>query len=153
MLTENKTLSVTAIQNGTVIDHINAGKALTIISFLKLNSHEKQITLGLNLPSPTMGYKDIIKVESRELTPQEVNQVALISPKATVSIIENYAVIKKFQVEMPEFIKGFIRCPNLKCITNHDLMETHFLVKQKAKKSCLQCKYCQRTFDDYNQKC
>ena len=72
---ERKTLAVAAIKNGTVIDHITAGHALRIVKFFNLKSHHKPITLGLNLPSGSMEYKDIIKIEEWELMPDQANQM------------------------------------------------------------------------------
>ena len=145
-MTTTKTLAVSAIKNGTVIDHIVPGQALAIVRLLNLAKHHKQVTLGLNLPSSTRQYKDIIKVEDRELTPEEANQVAIFSPKATINIIKDYEVVNKFFVEIPETISTVIRCPNPRCITNHEKMRSFFFVKQRMQSIDLQCKYCRKIF-------
>src|SRR5438105_100572 len=111
MTCSSKTMAVAAIRNGTVIDHIGIGKALKIIRLLKLENYPKPITLGLNLPSNTYGYKDIIKVEDMELTPDEANQVAIFAPSATINIICDYEVHKKYRVEMPATLEKVISCP------------------------------------------
>ena len=151
----NHELLVSAIKNGTVIDHIAAGQALKIIRILRLPDHKKVVTLGLNLPSRAMGHKDLIKVEGRELTPEEANEVALLAPEASINIIKNYKVTKKFRVRIPEMIERVIVCPNAKCITNHERMMTVFFVRQQGKLLKLQCKYCEKIFGqgeigDYN---
>jgi aspartate carbamoyltransferase regulatory subunit len=145
-MTKDKKLLVSAIKNGTVIDHIEAGSALDIISILNLASHKHIVTVGLNLPSKSMKYKDLIKVAERELTQQEANQVAILAPDASINIVKDYEIVKKFKIEIPEKIEYVIVCPNPKCITNHERMDTCFYVKRNRKKISLQCKYCEKIF-------
>lgn len=142
-----KVLSVAAIRNGTVIDHIEAGKALKIVRFLNLASHNAQVTLGLNLPSTALQYKDIIKVENRELSIDEANQVAILAPDATINIIKDFEVFRKFKVDLPEAIENVISCPNPCCISNHEKTGGRLRVIRKAKlKICLECHYCKKIF-------
>ncbi len=145
---QEKKLLVSAIKNGTVIDHVACGQAFTIIRLLNLLQHKKIVTVGLNLPSKSMGCKDLIKVEGIELTPNEANRVAIFSPESSVNIIRNYNVIKKFFVTIPEKISRLIVCPNPKCITNHDRMESLFLVRKEGKEIKLHCYYCEKTFSN-----
>lgn len=142
-----KKLSVAAIESGTVIDHIPAGQGMRIVRLLKLADHKKKVTLGLNLPSQTLGYKDIIKVEGREISEEEANQIALFAPKATINIIRSYQIEKKFTVSIPAMITKFLLCPNQKCITNHESTETKFTVNHYGRKVLLQCCYCEKGFD------
>jgi aspartate carbamoyltransferase regulatory subunit len=141
-----KTLKVLAIKNGTVIDHIPAGKALRIINILKLQNFENVITIGKNLPSKTHGKKDIIKIENLELNSDQVNQVALIAPLAKINIIKNYQVIKKFKVAVPEVLVDIVTCPNPKCVTNKEQGGTKFLTVFKKNKFQLKCHHCERLF-------
>lgn len=141
-----KELSVAAIEQGTVIDHIPAGQGMRIVRLLKLADHKKKVTLGLNLSSRSLGYKDIIKVEAREVTEEEANQIALFAPKATINIIRGYQITKKFSVTLPEAIAKILTCPNSQCITNHELIPTHFLVSRYGSKVMLQCNYCEKGF-------
>ncbi len=148
-------LLVSAIKDGTVIDHITAGRALKIIRVLRLPDHKKVVTVGLNLPSRAMGHKDLIKVEGRELTPEEANEVALLAPEASINIIKNYKVTKKFKVQIPQTIERVVVCPNPKCITNFERMTTLFSVKRYGTVIKLSCKYCEKIFEqeeikDYN---
>ncbi len=140
------TLSVSAIRHGTVIDHIRSGNALAIIALLDLKNHDKKITIGINLESKHMGAKDIIKIENRELTKEQANRVALVAPEATINIIQNYTVRKKFTVALPDALVGVIICPNPSCITNHERMETRFRTKKQKKEILLQCFYCEKMF-------
>lgn len=142
----SKQLSVSAIKNGTVIDHITAGSALKIIRILNLPAHQKIVTVGLNLPSRAMGAKDLIKVEGRELTPEEANRVAILAPNASINIVKNYEIAKKFTVNIPERIEHLLVCPNPKCITNNEAMESVFEVIPNGKETKLRCHYCEKTF-------
>lgn len=142
----SEVLSVTAIEHGTVIDHIPSGQALSITRLLHLAQHKKKVTLGLNLPSQTMGHKDLIKVEDREITEQEASQIAIFAPKATINIIQDFCVVKKFVVTLPSHIERLLPCPNPRCITNHDPMHTHFSVACFGDRVVLRCHYCDKSF-------
>lgn len=146
MIKEKTKLLVSAIKNGTVIDHIEKGNALQIVKLLNLPSEKKVVTVGLNLPSKEMGYKDLIKVEEKELTQAEVNEVAILAPNASINIIKNYEVFKKFNVEIPKIIEYVIVCPNSKCITNNERMETKFHVTKNDKGVHLKCNYCEKKY-------
>ena len=119
---ENKKseLKIRAIENGTVIDHITANKSLHILKILGLpDSDTKNVTIAMNVSSKEIGRKDILKIENRELDHEELNQVALIAPKATINIIRDYKPIKKDKIVLPENITSIIKCTNPKCITNN----------------------------------
>lgn len=121
-MTKNKSeLKIRAIENGTVIDHITANKALHILKILELPDDETQnITVAINVSSKEIGRKDILKIENRELDHEELNQVALIAPKATINIIRNFEPIKKDKIILPDRITSIIKCTNPKCITNYE---------------------------------
>lgn len=140
------TLSVAAIKNGTVIDHISADSVLKILHFLDLPIGKYPITIGINLPSKKIQHKGLIKIENKELTAEEINQIALFSPDTTINIIHDYTVVKKYQVEIPPSIKNIVICPNPTCITQHEKMETHFVLKKKKEGVHLQCFYCEKIF-------
>jgi aspartate carbamoyltransferase regulatory subunit len=141
-----KTLSVSAIKQGTVIDHIGVGNALKIISLLKLADNETRVTVGLNLKSKSMELKDLIKVENLILTPTHAAQIAIFAPRATINIIENYKVAKKFQVQMPEAIQSVLLCPNDHCITHSEPVQTLFTVEENNGNVFLRCRFCEKLF-------
>ena len=142
-MTATKNYAVATIKNGTVIDHIHAGSALKMVKFLKLAKHQKQVTLGLNLPSETVGLKDIIKVEQLTLTPDEVNRVAILAPEATINIIKEHEVVNKYKISLPETISEVIPCNNSKCISNFENTKSLFHVIQKIGQQVrLKCHYC-----------
>lgn len=114
-------LKIRAIENGTVIDHITANKALHILKILGLpDSETKNVTIAMNVSSAEIGRKDILKIENRELDPEELNQVALIAPKATINIIRDFKPIRKDKIVLPEKITSILKCTNPKCITNYE---------------------------------
>ncbi len=137
---------VFTIKEGTVIDHINAGAALKIIRLLNLAAENKIVTVGLNFSSKGLDMKDIIKVEKRELTPDEINRVAIFAPYATINIIRNFKVAKKFKVQIPDLIHHVIVCPNPKCVTNNDDTDTIFNVTSRNGSLKLRCQYCEKIF-------
>ena len=114
-------LKIRAIENGTVIDHITANKALHILKILNLPDEETaNVTVAMNVSSGEIGRKDIVKIENRELDSSELNQIALIAPKATINIIRDFEPVKKDKIVLPKKITSIIKCTNPKCITNFE---------------------------------
>ncbi len=151
MVEENITFPISAIEKGVVIDHITAGQAMTIINTLNLTSRDYLIMLGINLPSISMGKKDIIKLENYTLSEDECNIIVVFSPKATVNVIDEYKVFKKLKPELPERIENIGQCPNNRCITNHENIGSLFIVnKHGSKEIHLCCHYCKKEMCFYN---
>ncbi len=138
-----KELQVSAIENGTVIDHIAQGQVERVLHILNLSVYEDHIYLGANLDSKKYGKKGIIKVANKFFAPEEINKIALVSPTATIIEIRNYEVVKKENVQIPDEIRGFVKCVNPNCVTNKEEMQTRFAVvdKQEIK---LKCHYCEK---------
>jgi aspartate carbamoyltransferase regulatory subunit len=143
-------LKVDAIKDGTVIDHIPAGKVFQLIEILKITEAD-QIMIGTHLTSKKYGTKDIIKIENREFTPEELNLISLLAPTATFVTIRNFETISKDDVHLPSVIEKLLKCPNPTCITNNEPMTTLFQV-QSADPISVRCNYCERvyTIDDIN---
>ena len=136
-------IKVSALREGTVIDHLISGTALKVLSILGIR-FEGAVTIGLNLESRKMGTKDIIKIEHREVTPEEVAKIALVSPSASFSIIRDFNVVDKFQPELPDVIDNLIHCPNPSCVTSDERVPTRFAV-QRSDPLRVRCHYCERT--------
>ncbi|MEM3704194.1 MAG: aspartate carbamoyltransferase regulatory subunit [Candidatus Bathyarchaeia archaeon] len=136
-------LYVSKIKDGTVIDHITGGHALDVIKILGITGKEKRIiTIAINVPSKRFKVKDIVKIEGRELNPQEVHKIALLAPHATINIIRNYNVVKKQRVKLPSIIEGIIKCANPTCIsTSNEPVKSRFYVKNEEP-LILKCHYC-----------
>lgn len=141
-------LKVTAIKEGTVIDHIPAGKGLKVIEILKLlKTNGGALLLASNVSSKKLGKKDIVKIEGRFLSEEEVNKIALIAPKATVNIVRDFRVVEKFTVEIPGEIVGILRCANPNCVSNHEYTAPKFHVISKEPLK-VRCHYCERTMEE-----
>lgn len=137
-------LKVKPIRNGTVIDHIRANKALSVLKILGLPSEETAVTIAMNVKSSQMGSKDIVKIEGRELAPREVDKIALIAPKATINIIREYELVEKGKVNLLNEINDILKCQNPNCITNtEEPVITRFYIIGKGPVS-LRCYYCER---------
>ncbi len=136
-------LKVSAIKEGTVIDHIPAKNLFKVINILGLDSIDNQITFGTNLDSWKLGTKAIIKVADKFFEDNEINKIALIAPHAKLNIIRDYEVVEKRIVEIPVTIKGIVKCFNPKCITNNEHITTCFKVVAKEP-IALKCKYCEK---------
>ncbi|MEM5829148.1 MAG: aspartate carbamoyltransferase regulatory subunit [Candidatus Aenigmatarchaeota archaeon] len=140
-------LLVRKIKNGTVIDHIPAGKSLKVVDILKFDSSSNEtVVILINASSKKLGKKDIVKIENRELTKDETNKIALIAPNATINIIRDWEVVEKRKVILPEILEGIVKCPNSNCITNsNEPIITKFLI-QRREPLKLKCWYCERSF-------
>ncbi|WP_338558584.1 aspartate carbamoyltransferase regulatory subunit [Erwinia sp. E_sp_B04_7] len=145
-MTQDNKLQVEAIKRGTVIDHIPAQIGFKLLSLFRLTETDQRITIGLNLPSGEMGRKDLIKIENTFLTEDQINQLAVYAPHATVNRIDNYEVVGKISPEMPERIEHVLTCPNSNCISRSEPVSSSFAVKKRQDDVRLTCKYCEKSF-------
>jgi len=145
-MTKKHQLQVEAIRNGSVIDHIPANLGIKILSLFKINETNQRITIGLNLPSSELIQKDLIKIENVYLSKSQANQLALYAPNATVNQIENYMVVNKLKLTLPEQITGIFSCPNSNCISHGEPVDSQFNVFKKGKNVQLKCHYCEKVF-------
>jgi aspartate carbamoyltransferase regulatory subunit len=136
-------LRVSKIRDGTVIDHITSGHALEVVKILGITGREETpITIAINVPSRRLKKKDIVKIEGRELKPQEVHKIALIAPHASINIIRDYKVVRKDEVKLPEVIDNIVKCANPACISNsNEPVRAKFYVNSKEP-LLLKCHYC-----------
>jgi aspartate carbamoyltransferase regulatory subunit len=142
-MTENKQLVVSAIKNGTVIDHIPAKDLFKVINILGLDHIENYVTFGTNLESKKLCKKAIVKISEVFFPTEDINRIALVAPEAKLNIIKNYQVVEKNIVEVPDMIEGIAKCVNPMCITNNEAVKTKFKVLDK-KKISLKCHYCEK---------
>ena len=145
-INDKKQLLVSAIESGTVIDHIPASSLFKVIKILGLDRIRNQITFGTNLESKTSGKKAIIKIAGKFFEDDDIDRIALVAPKAKLNIIRDYQVIEKRVVEVPVTINAIAKCMNPKCITNFEKVTTHFRVVSK-KPVALKCLYCEKITD------
>jgi aspartate carbamoyltransferase regulatory subunit len=116
---------------------------LDVAKILGITGREKKvITIAMNVPSKHFKRKDIVKIEGRELNPQEVHKIALLAPYATINIIRNYRVMDKQRVKLPDLIENIIECTNPACISNsNEPVKAKFYV-EKEDPLLLKCHYC-----------
>ena len=137
-------MRVQPIRNGTVIDHIKAGKGRKILDTLELIDKGTTITLLMHVPRKKNTSKDVIKIEDRELSESESQKLALLSPGSHVNIIRNFVVAEKNVAELPKTISDMALCPNENCISNNERgAKTKFNII-KGNPLSIQCVYCGR---------
>lgn len=134
-------LIVSALDHGTVIDHIPCDRLFEVIALLHLDQMTSKVTIGFNLKSHKMGTKSIIKIADKFFTDEELNQLSVVAPDVTHVIIRDYEVVEKRPVTLPTELHGIVRCDNPKCITNNEPMRTHFHVIDKHN-GIIRCHYC-----------
>ena len=148
MFMSEKELRVSKIKEGTVIDHIRGGYSLDVVKILGITGKEKRVmTIAINVPSKRFGAKDIIKIEGKALSAQEVNRIALVAPHASINIIRGYTVVKKLDVDLPHIIEGIVKCTNPCCISNSDEPVTAKFYTKHEEPLALKCHYCGVTLE------
>ena len=147
---KRKELIVTAISNGTVIDHIPADKVFQVIRILDLELSQDEIYFGTNLVSQKYGRKGIIKISQKYFKPQESDKIALVAPTATLIEIKDFEVVRKNNVNIPDKIERIAKCFNPHCITNKENVPTKFTVLQTDGQIKLSCHYCEKNTSQNN---
>jgi aspartate carbamoyltransferase regulatory subunit len=139
-------LQINAIKNGTVIDHIASEKTLEIMRLLELNKEEGTIMVAFNLESKKQGKKGIIKIDDRILKDEEIERIAILAPEASINIIENFKVVEKKMIELPDIVTDVIKCVNVKCVTNFEKVATRFHREEDK----YRCAYCETSIKNNN---
>jgi aspartate carbamoyltransferase regulatory subunit len=140
---KDKRLSVSAIKEGTVIDHIPSESLFKVIYILGLEKLDTLVTFGNSFESKILGKKGIIKVSEVFFSTEDINKISLVAPTAKLNIIKNYEVVDKVKVEIPDKVEGIIKCVNPKCISNNETVTTKFTVISKDDVK-LKCHYCEK---------
>jgi aspartate carbamoyltransferase regulatory subunit len=136
-------LKVDVIEMGTVVDHIQAGKGKKVLGILGIGEdYPHRVALMMHVSSKKGGTKDIVKIEGKLVDQKHANIIALISPGASINIIQGGKVEKKFQVELPTELVGAGICPNPNCITNSEDTENRF----RKEGGNYRCGFCERLF-------
>ncbi|MBQ0090340.1 MAG: aspartate carbamoyltransferase regulatory subunit [Prevotellaceae bacterium] len=140
---DKKEMLVSALEAGTVIDHIPSDKLMDIIETLNIEDIKSSVTIGYNLESKKMGRKSIIKISDKFFTNEELSQLSVIAPNLTLCIIKNYNVVEKRKINLPDELFNIVKCPNPKCVSNNEPMASHFHVINKEH-GILKCHYCEK---------
>ena len=139
-------MNIDSIQNGVVLDHIQAGKSMDIYRYLHLDQLDCSVAIIKNVKSGKMGKKDIIKIDS----PMEVDLDVLgyIDANITVNVIKNGEIVEKKELVLPKQIKNVIKCRNPRCITSIEQGLPHVFVLSDEKKEIYRCKYCEEKYSE-----
>lgn len=139
-------LNVGKIEEGFVLDHIAAGKSLSIYHHLQLDKLDCTVAIIKNAKSNKMGKKDILKVEC-DINTLDLDILGFIDHNITVNVIKDGEIVRKMDLSLPKEIKNVIRCKNPRCITSIEQELPHIFVLSDPVKEVYRCKYCEEKFD------
>ncbi|MBQ6230797.1 MAG: aspartate carbamoyltransferase regulatory subunit [Eubacterium sp.] len=134
-------MKIDSIQNGIVLDHITAGKAMQIYYDLGLDKLNCSVALIQNVKSKKMGKKDIIKVD--QTMDIDLDVIGYIAPEVTVSIIRDGETIEKKKVDLPKKLVNIKKCRNPRCITAVEKGIPHIFKLTDEKNRVYRCIYCE----------
>ena len=140
-------LNVGKIEEGFVLDHIKAGKSLSIYEHLQLDKLDCTVAIIKNARSGKMGKKDILKVEC-DIDMLDLDVLAFIDHNITVNVIKNGEIVEKKELVLPKQIKNVIKCRNPRCITSIEQGLPHVFVLSDEKKEIYRCKYCEEKYSE-----
>lgn len=139
-------LNVGKIEEGFVLDHIAAGKSLSIYHHLQLDRLDCTVAIIKNARSNKMEKKDILKVEC-DINTLDLDILGFIDHNITVNVIKDGNIVEKKELALPMEIKNVIRCKNPRCITSIEQGLPHIFVLSDKEKEIYRCKYCEEKFD------
>ncbi len=138
-------LNVGRLSEGVVLDHIKAGKSMTIYDDLKLDTLDCCVAIIKNARSDKMGRKDIIKVEC-PIDSLNLDILGFIDHNITVNIIKDGEIVEKKELSLPKEIRNMIRCKNPRCITSIEQKLDHVFILADPEKEIYRCKYCEEKY-------
>ena len=134
-------MNIDSITNGIVIDHITAGRGMTLYKLLGLDKADCSVAIIKNVSSGKMGKKDIIKVDAD--IPVNFDVIGYVDSGATVNIIKDGKLVEKKTIGMPETLKNVIKCKNPRCITSVEQELDHVFFLADKENGTYRCKYCE----------
>ena len=137
-------LNIGGLNTGIVIDHIEAGGAMKIYSYLQLDHMDNSVAIIKNAKSNKMGKKDIIKIEGS--TDIDLDMLGVLDKNITINIIENGTIIEKKNLTLPEQVTNIIKCKNPRCITTVEQEIPHIFKLTNPEKGIYRCIYCEQAF-------
>lgn len=135
-------LSIDSVERGVVIDHIKAGKAMSIYNYLRLDKLDCAVAIIKNVKSNCMGKKDIIKIENEIET--DLEMLGFIDPNITVNIIDGGKIIDKMNLTLPKRVVNIVKCKNPRCITSVEQELPHVFNLTDEKQGIYRCAYCEQ---------
>ena len=140
-------LNVGKIEEGFVLDHIKAGKSMSIYHHLQLDKLDCTVAIIKNARSNKMEKKDILKVEC-DIDTLDLDVLAFIDHNITVNVIKNGEIVDKKELTLPKEIKNIIKCRNPRCITSIEQELPHIFFLADEEKEIYRCKYCEEKCSD-----
>jgi aspartate carbamoyltransferase regulatory subunit len=134
-------MNVDSIKNGVVIDHISAGKGMTLYKLLNLDALDCNIAFIKNVSSKKMGKKDIIKIDADLSIDTDI--IGYVDAGATVNIIKDSKIIEKKLIGLPERLTNVIFCKNPRCITSTEQELSHEFKLTDKENRVYRCIYCE----------
>ena len=134
-------MNIDSIQNGVVIDHITAGKAMELYELLGLDELDCSVAIIKNAASRKRGRKDIIKIDAD--IPVSLDVLGYVDPGVTVNIIRDGVRVEKRTIAMPEELVNVIRCKNPRCITSCEQELPHIFRLTDRENKVYRCLYCE----------
>ena len=141
------TLNVGRLEEGFVLDHIQAGKSMEIYKYLRLDKLDCCVAIIKNAKSTKMGKKDIIKIEC-PIDFMDLDILGFIDHNITVNIIKDSQIVDKKVLHLPKEITNVIRCKNPRCITSIEQELDHVFVLTDPEKQVYRCKYCEEKYKE-----
>ena len=141
----HNTLNVGRIEEGFVLDHIQAGKCMEIYKYLHLDKLDCCVAIIKNAKSSKMGKKDIIKIEC-PIDFIDLDILGFIDHNITINIIKDSNIVEKKTLQLPKEIKNVIRCKNPRCITSIEQELDQIFVLTDVEKQTYRCKYCEEKY-------
>ena len=138
-------LNVGQIVEGFVLDHIKAGKSMTIYNYLGLDKLDCTVAIIKNARSNKMGKKDILKVEC-DIDTLDLTILGFIDHNITVNIVKDAQIVEKKKLKLPKKIVNVIRCKNPRCITSVEQGLKHVLLLTDEENEVYRCKYCEEKY-------
>ena len=136
-------LNISGINEGYVLDHIKAGRSMSIYKDLKLEQLDCPVAIIKNAKSSKMGKKDMIKVEC-PINALDLDILGFIDHNITVNIIQNDKIVEKKELHLPKQIINVIKCKNPRCITSIEQELDHIFILTDKEKEIYRCKYCEK---------
>jgi len=140
-------LNVGKIEEGFVLDHIEAGKSLAIYKYLQLDKLDCTVAIIKNAKSQHYGKKDILKVEC-DIDTLDLDILGYIDCDITINVIKDGIIVEKRKLFLPNEIKNILKCKNPRCITSVEQELPHIFILTDKEKKVYRCKYCEEKFDE-----
>ena len=139
-------LNVDQLTEGVVLDHIQAGKSMSIYKYLKLDQMDCCVAIIKNARSNKMGKKDIIKIEC-PIDALDLDVLGFIDHNITVNIVKDSKIVEKKELELPKQLTNIIRCKNPRCSSSIEQGLKHIFILSDPEQEVYRCKYCEEKYN------